>query len=222
MEKIGRERLNKPLLASTVAAIAMSATAAAGIAILKKPKKKPAPQQRQIQIYKLAELEEVKAPPPPKPPPSPKPKPQTITYTLWGNFIPKSSDLPMCKSISTTATHTTKNITITRIIAGIFRNKTNAERLKEVIKRTNPHLDPWIMKKGRLYQVVAGSYSDPQNIKETIQTLKKLRINPVTQKITIKKTLKIYRITCILSPDQREALIKRAKKLGLTPNPQSL
>ncbi len=160
-----------PLLFTLSTAAVLMAAGAISWALLR-PKKETPRKREQTVVIKLVELQEV---PTAGNETENKTENATENRTQNATSIQKQPQEPLY---------------ITRVLAKSFKSRREAMRLLKRIKRVAPFLDPWILKEGRTFTVVAGSYRDEENIRLAKKVLERLGIKPRLQKIELRNIKK--------------------------------
>jgi len=202
--------LNRPLLAVLIATPLIVAAASGGY-LLKTKKSRAKKAQEKTKIVKLAEFEVEE---PRTRPEGPKEKSKVEEVVLVSRKEPDNTLKDTCLSMSVTKVQ--KRLKLTRVVAGKVKSKKEAVILARRIKRRNPSLNPWFMRRGGLYLVVAGSYADPKRIALAVRTLKEMGISPSLEEVVLKRPGPVeYRIVCRVKSRDRARLLEIARRLKL-------
>ncbi len=110
-----------------------------------------------------------------------------------------------------------KTIIFNRIIAFKTKNKRTAHIIAKKLKEEDPSLDPWMIKEENLWLVIAGSYSNEENVKEAIKFLIKHGYKPSIQKIEKTKIKKAF--VCEIEENKLPQLEKLLRKMGINYSP---
>lgn len=130
----------------------------------------------------------------------------TITLTLSEKELSYLSESCLSKKVEE------KRVPIfaTRIITKAFKRIRDARYFAKKLKTKIPDLDPWVLRDNGIFYVVAGSYTDPKNINEAVEAIKKLGIKPRLQKVKIGER-KFYKVECEIKVSEKEKLLNKIR-----------